>query len=203
MSTVRSSLFVIAVLALGACRSQKPPEPAPVPTPLATADTAAERARRDAADRAAREAAAARAKADSLAAAKANAASAAGMSDVRSIITATVYFDYDASEIREDARAVLEAKVPVLSANPAVRIRISGHADDRGSDEYNLALGQRRAAALKRWLGQRGIAAERIVLASYGEERPSCTAEDETCWVKNRRAEFDIVSAPATLVVPK
>jgi peptidoglycan-associated lipoprotein len=175
-----------------------------VPAPAAaTTDTAAERLKREAADRAARDAAMARARADSLAAAKANAASAAGAVDPRSVITATIFFDYDASDIRDDARPLLEAKVPVLAANPGVRLRISGHADDRGSDEYNLALGQRRAAALKRWLGQRGITEDRILLASYGEERPACTTVDETCWVKNRRAEFEIVAGPATLVVPK
>jgi peptidoglycan-associated lipoprotein len=202
-----SVLSLVALVVVSACRSQKPPAPVvptPVPNPgAAGGDTAAERLKREAADRAAREAAMVRAKADSAAAAKANAASAAGAVDPRTVITSTIFFDYDASDIRDDARPLLEAKVPVLAANPGVRIRISGHADDRGSDEYNLALGQRRAAALKRWLGQRGIGEDRILLASYGEERPACANEDETCWVKNRRAEFEIVAAPATLVVPR
>lgn len=202
MSMRRLPLFVVAALTVAACRTQKPPEPAPVPTPIAAPDTAAERMRREAAERAARDAALAKARADSIAAANAASATAAS-AELRAVLTATVYFDYDAAEIRDDARAVLEAKVPLLVANPSVRLRISGHTDDRGAEEYNLALGQKRAAALQRWLGQRGIAADRLVVVSYGEERPTCGSTDESCWVKNRRAEFEIVSAPASLVVPK
>jgi peptidoglycan-associated lipoprotein len=205
---LRSSLLAALTLA-AACKSAAPPAPAPVaaaPAPLAatasSADSAAERAKRDAAEKAARDAAAARAKADSAAAAKANAASAVGATDARKTILATVYFDYDASELRDDGRTLLEAKVPVLTANPSLRIRISGHADDRGSDEYNLALGQRRSAALKRFLTQRGIDEGRISIASFGEEKPVCTQEDEACFVKNRRAEFEITAGGETIVAP-
>jgi peptidoglycan-associated lipoprotein len=89
-----------------------------------------------------------------------------------------------------------------LTANPGIRLRISGHADSRGSDEYNLALGQRRASAAKRYLTDRGIDAGRIDVTSRGEESPTCTEESEGCWSQNRRGEFEIVAgdvaAPAS-----
>jgi peptidoglycan-associated lipoprotein len=210
----RQLILALSVVTVTACGAKNPPPPAPTPlagpttaapataAPAATPSATSAASTADA-DRRAREAAASRAAADSAAAARANAASAAASVDARTTLTATIYFDYDASEIRDDARALLESKVPVLAANPGVRIRISGHADDRGSDEYNLALGQRRAAALKRWLAQRGIAEDRMLLASFGEERPVCGDTDEGCFIKNRRAEFEIVSGPATLVPAK
>jgi peptidoglycan-associated lipoprotein len=109
-------------------------------------------------------------------------------------ITAPIYFDFDKSTIRSDAAATLDAKVPWLQANPGMRIRIEGNADERGSDEYNLALGQRRAASAKRYLVDHGIAADRFDLVSYGEERPVCTEHNETCWQQNRRDDFRIVT---------
>ncbi|MDX2184124.1 MAG: OmpA family protein [Gemmatimonadaceae bacterium] len=210
----RHILLVLATATVAACGAKNPPPPAPTPlagagaagaaaTPTTPAPATTAPVAPSDADRRAREAALSRAAADSAAAARANAASAAASVDARTTITATIYFDYDASEIRDDARSLLESKVPVLAANPGVRIRISGHADDRGSDEYNLALGQRRAAALKRWLAQRGISEDRMLLASFGEERPVCGDADEGCFIKNRRAEFEIVAGPATLVPAK
>jgi peptidoglycan-associated lipoprotein len=109
-------------------------------------------------------------------------------------ITGPIYFDFDKSTIRPDAAATLDAKVPWLQANPGMRIRIEGNADERGSDEYNLALGQRRAASAKRYLVERGIAADRFDLVSYGEERPVCTEHNEACWQQNRRDDFRIVT---------
>jgi peptidoglycan-associated lipoprotein len=118
-------------------------------------------------------------------------------------ITAPIYFDYDKSTIRPDAAATLDGKIPWLTANPGMRIRIEGNADERGSDEYNLALGQRRAASAKKYLVERGIAADRFDLVSYGEERPVCTDHNEDCWQKNRRDDFVIVTGgSATIVVP-
>jgi peptidoglycan-associated lipoprotein len=118
-------------------------------------------------------------------------------------ITAPIYFDFDKSDIRTDAAATMDRKIPWLQANPGMRIRIEGNADERGSDEYNLALGQRRAAAAKRYLVERGIDAGRFDLVSYGEERPVCTEHDETCWQRNRRDDFVIVTIGAdTIVVP-
>ena len=84
-----------------------------------------------------------------------------------------------------------------------MRIRIEGNADERGSDEYNLALGQRRAAAAKRYLVERGIDASRFDLVSYGEERPVCTDHNEDCWQRNRRDDFVIVTIGSdNIVVP-
>ena len=118
-------------------------------------------------------------------------------------ITGPIYFDFDKSNIRPDADATLQRKLPWLNANPGMRIRIEGNADERGSDEYNLALGQRRAASAKKWLVDHGIAADRFDLVSYGEERPVCTEHNETCWQQNRRDDFRIVTVGAdNIVVP-
>jgi peptidoglycan-associated lipoprotein len=113
-----------------------------------------------------------------------------------------VYFDYDQAEIRDDARATLEAKLPILTANAGLRLRIAGHTDSRGSDEYNLALGSRRAASVKAFLTERGIDASRLEIVSFGEERPTCTEEEESCWSRNRRAEFEITAGGDNLTVP-
>lgn len=116
-------------------------------------------------------------------------------------ITAPIYFDFDKDDIRPDAAATLDRKIPWLNANPGMRIRIEGNADERGSDEYNLALGQRRAAAAKRYLVERGIAADRFDLVSYGEERPVCTDHNEDCWQRNRRDDFVIVTIGSDAIV--
>ena len=101
-----------------------------------------------------------------------------------------------------DDRAILDAKVPILQANTGVTLRISGHTDERGSDEYNLALGQRRAAAVKAYLVQHGIAESRIETISYGEERPIAQGSDESAFSQNRRAEFEITAGGQTLRKP-
>jgi peptidoglycan-associated lipoprotein len=188
-------LVLVAVAALAACgRRQRPAEPA---TPVSTA----------ADDSAARE----RARLDSIAAAERAAADRANservdrdrrMSDARTALTAAIYFDYDRAEITDDSRARLDAKVPYLSANPGMRIRIAGHTDSRGSDEYNLALGQRRASAAKRYLTQQGIEGGRIDVVSFGEERPAAQGADEAAYSQNRRAEFEILTGGDNLTLP-
>jgi peptidoglycan-associated lipoprotein len=115
----------------------------------------------------------------------------------------TIYFDYDKDEIRADQQAALDAKVPILTLNSSLRIRIAGHTDNRGSDEYNLALGQRRAATTKRYLIARGIADSRIDVVSFGEERPAMQGDNEDAWAKNRRAEFEIISGGDMIKVPR
>jgi len=113
-----------------------------------------------------------------------------------------IHFDYDQSTIRAEDQAILDRKAAILAANPAVRVRISGHADERGSDEYNLALGNRRAAAAKRYLAGRGVTEARMDIVSYGEERPVAAGQNEGAWAQNRRAEFEITAGGADLRAP-
>ncbi|HEY1953750.1 MAG TPA: OmpA family protein [Gemmatimonadaceae bacterium] len=113
----------------------------------------------------------------------------------RAAITTPVYFQFDRSEITDEGLQQLDQKVDALQRNASVRVRIEGNADDAGSDEYNLALSQRRAAIAHRYLTDRGIDASRLQMVSYGEERPACTtSRDEECRAKNRRDEFVILS---------
>jgi peptidoglycan-associated lipoprotein len=118
---------------------------------------------------------------------------AANRARLRETLEQPVYFDYDKSELRGDARSALDAKLPALRANPSVRIRIEGHTDERGSDAYNMALGQQRAARARAYLVANGIDAERIDIVSFGEERPVCTGHEETCWTRNRRDQFVVI----------
>jgi peptidoglycan-associated lipoprotein len=101
-----------------------------------------------------------------------------------------VYFDFDKSFIRDDAKAVMKANAEWLKANPKVSIKIEGNCDDRGTKEYNQALGQRRAASAKKYLTDMGISASRISLISYGKEKQACSAQTEDCWQKNRRDDL-------------
>lgn len=112
----------------------------------------------------------------------------------RETMRVPVYFAFDASEIRPEAQQRLEEKLPIMQMNPNLRIRIEGHADPRGSDEYNLALGERRANAARRWLVDRGINASRIEVVSMGEERLACSETTEACYERNRRDEFVIIA---------
>jgi peptidoglycan-associated lipoprotein len=207
ISTRRIGVLTVAVLSLvtlDACHKKPEPAPAPVqaaPAPRPNADSA--RLAQEAAARRAAADADARRRADSIAAfnaARANESAAAAA--MRSALTATVHFDLDQSELRPEDRAILDAKVPILQANADVTIRIGGHTDERGSDEYNLALGQRRAAAAKAYLTQHGIAATRIETISYGEERPIAQGSDEAAWSQNRRAEFEITGGGQMLRKP-
>ena len=112
----------------------------------------------------------------------------------RSAIANVIYFDLDESALTDDSRSGLEAKAPILLRRTNMRIRITGHADERGSDEYNLALGLRRAAEAKRYLAALGIAEDRIEIVTLGEERPAVQGHTEEAWALNRRAEFEIIA---------
>jgi peptidoglycan-associated lipoprotein len=101
-----------------------------------------------------------------------------------------VFFDYDTSDIRPDAQATLQKDANWLNQHTDVKVVIGGYCDERGSDEYNLALGQRRAEAAKNALTTMGVAADRLSVISYGKEKPFCTQSDEQCWQLNRRAGF-------------
>ncbi len=106
-------------------------------------------------------------------------------------------------ELSGDGRSTLDAKLPILRANAGLRLRIAGNTDERGSDEYNLALGQRRAASVKRYLSDQGIDSGRMDIISYGEERPVVTESSEEGWRMNRRAEFEITAGGDALVAPR
>jgi len=101
-----------------------------------------------------------------------------------------IHFDFDKSFVRSDARAVMKANAEWLKANPKVKVKIEGNCDERGTIEYNQALGQRRAASAKKYLTDLGISAKRISLISYGKEKPVCNEQNEDCWQKNRRDDF-------------
>jgi peptidoglycan-associated lipoprotein len=104
------------------------------------------------------------------------------------------FFETNKSELRPDAREVLAADAPWLKGHPTVKILIEGHCDERNTEEYNLALGWRRANAVKAYLVSFGVAPDRIATISYGEERPFATCHDESCWSQNRRAHFVITA---------
>ena len=181
-------LLALAALTAAACGKKiKPMTPAPVST--AQADSI-ERARQQAVEdslRAVRERELERERERQRAEAE---LTAAREREAVAVITGTVYFEYDQSALSPEARATLDAKVPALQARPAFRIQITGHTDERGSSEYNLALGLRRAAELKAYLVANGIDAARIDISSMGEERPAAQGSSEAAWALNRRAEF-------------
>ena len=106
-----------------------------------------------------------------------------------------IHFDFDKSEIRPGDARVLDEKIPVLLANRSVRIRVVGNCDERGSDEYNLALGNRRAIAAKQYLAQRGIDPNRIETVSNGEKHPVDPGHTEEAWAKNRNDQFNTLSS--------
>ena len=103
-----------------------------------------------------------------------------------------IFFDYDMYDIRADSQATLSKDASYLASHPDVKVVIGGYCDERGSNEYNLALGQNRAESAKKGLVNAGVAASRIRVISYGKERPFCTESTESCWQKNRRAGFSV-----------
>lgn len=168
-------VMVSTSLVLGACK-KKQPTPAPAPTPAPVSETP---------ERTTTPAPAAR---DTMEEYRAKVAA------TRALLLETIYFDYDTDELRDEARASLDAKLAVLNANPGLRIRIAGHCDERGSDEYNIALGRRRSESAKRYLTDRGVDPSRVETSSFGRERPAVIGTSEDAWAKNRRDEFEITS---------
>jgi len=176
-----SLLLVLATAGLAAACGGKPapeqpaPEPTPAPAPApapAPVDDSAERDRLER-ERMAREAAE-----------RANA--------VKADLAAMINFEYDQASVRSTDQAVLDRKAAILGANPNVKIQISGHADERGSDEYNLALSKRRSAEAKKFLVSRGVDPSRLETVGYGEEQPLANGMDEAAWSMNRRDEFTV-----------
>ena len=105
-----------------------------------------------------------------------------------------VYFDFDRADLTEEARMRLAKNADWLKANPAYQVTIEGHCDERGTNDYNLALGQRRGAAAMDYIVSLGVAGGRLASQSWGEERPQCTESTEGCWARNRRAHFVITA---------
>lgn len=122
-------------------------------------------------------------------------AAAPNLSDLFSQNIKDAYFDFDKSELRQDSRDALTKDAEFLRSYPQARISIEGHCDERGSTEYNLGLGQRRAEAAKNFLISLGITADRMTTVSWGKERPFCTEHSEECWSQNRRAHLVLVQS--------
>jgi len=101
-----------------------------------------------------------------------------------------IYFDFDKYDLRTDARTTLDRKASFFNQNSSVRVQVEGHCDERGTNEYNMALGERRANAAKQYLTTAGISAGRLSTISYGEERPLDPGHTEAAWARNRRAHF-------------
>ena len=178
---------IAATLILTACGGGDPPPP-----PGPTGQTQAEIDARNDSIAAARAAEAARAAAERDAARREQERLSGERARARATIEAAVLFDYDESVITGAAERILRAKLPILRNSPALRLRLEGHADERGSTEYNLALGSRRAESVRDFLSGFGIPANRFTTTSFGEERPAVNRSDEAAWAQNRRVEFVI-----------
>jgi peptidoglycan-associated lipoprotein len=198
---MRPKLFAVPVAfacMAGACHQAPPPQVAVQPQ---VDSTALERARQDSIARAEEEARARAAaerraqqrRADSLAALQRKSAA------FNAELATMVHFDFDRAVIRPGDAGVLDEKIPILEANAQVRIRVVGNCDERGSDEYNLALGNRRAIAAKQYLTSHGIAASRIEIASYGKERPVDPGHTAEAWAKNRNDQFENLTTNVVL----
>jgi peptidoglycan-associated lipoprotein len=193
MMTLRQvAVLALAVTAMGACRRTPPPE---TPAPVTVDDSANERAREQA-------------RADSIAAARAQQeaeerARVAALASVREQLTDMVFFEYDSDQLTAEAEARLRSKAAIMRANSGVQLRVEGHADERGSTEYNLALAQRRAETVRNFLSGYGIQANRIGTLSYGKERPLVEGSGEAAWARNRRAEFVVTGGSITTVPPE
>lgn len=147
-----------------------------------------------AADKAAADAKAAadRAAAEEAARKAAEAEKAAAFKKAADAALVAIHFDYDKSEIKEKDRAILQGIADFMKAFPAAKVEIEGHCDERGTNEYNLALGNKRAAAALAYLKTLGVDEARFTTISYGKEKPLCTEAKEACWSQNRRGEFKL-----------
>ena len=177
---------IAATLILSACGGSPPPPPSP------SGPTQAEIDARNDSIAAARAAEEARTDAEREAARREQERMNRARDQARATLEAVVRFDYDESVITAAAEGLLRAKLPILRNSPTVRLRFEGHADERGSTEYNLALGSRRAESVRDFLSGFGISANRFTTTSFGEERPAVNRSEESAWAQNRRVEFVI-----------
>ena len=176
------AVMMLAISMAGACAKRRAPSQSPPSVPALDDGTLAPGASADARRR------------DSLAREEEIRRLRERRASARAILNAPVYFGFDQSDLTPDARRRLDEKLPILQANSDVSLLVEGHADERGSDEYNLALSHRRAAAAKRYLVFHGIATARVEIIGHGEERAVCEDPQESCWSRNRRAEFVITA---------
>ena len=173
MQNTKLALLIFTLMSVVACSStSEEAEPAPQAASESGIDATTRRAQEEAA------------------AAAARAAAAEERMRPAALATTLFYFDFDVSEIRPADRDVLAIHARDLAANPNKRIRLEGHADERGTREYNLALGERRAESIQNYLIVNGAARRQIETVSYGEERPAERGQNETAWQANRRVEF-------------
>jgi len=196
------ALSLITLGAASCAKKEVKVETPVVDTSAADAEKARQKAEAEAKARAEAEAkakadAAAKAKAEADAAAKAKADAEAAaqkllQDQVNAVESEKIYFDYDKADLKPEAQSTLEQKAKFLQANPAYALSIEGNCDERGTNEYNLALGERRADAAKKFLNSLGIPADKITTISYGEEKPVDPGHDESAWVQNRRDEFKL-----------
>jgi peptidoglycan-associated lipoprotein len=123
----------------------------------------------------------------------------AGLQDAETLKADTVYFDYDKSAIRASERAKVASVADYLKAHPEKTLIVEGHCDERGTDEYNRALGERRALSVREALISQGVSSDRITTTSWGKDRPAEIGHDEAAWSKNRRGAFVLVSPSGSL----
>lgn len=180
-------LLVALSLVLGGCRKRRP-----VAGPIDGSDTAAMDERNRARADSIRMAEEARQAAERERMERERRDREQALAPARETLLDIVFFEYDSDEITGEAEEKLRAKAEILRANPGLRLRIEGHADQRGSTEYNLALGQRRAESVRAWLSAYGIDESRLNTLSYGKERLLDDGSDEASFARNRRAEFVI-----------
>lgn len=186
--------FITASLLFTSCQKPVEVDPGPTAEEIAAQKQAEEDAARKAAEA---KAAAEKAAAEAAALERKRAEEARLAREAREAMAAMesqkIYFDYDSSELKPDAQEVLTIKAAWLKANRSSKLKIEGHCDDRGSTEYNLALGSRRAEAAAKFLNALGISSDRITTVSYGEEKPAVDGKDESAWSQNRRDEFVLI----------
>ena len=194
---------VAVILVVGGCCVIDPPSPmlSAALLPLPGPDVDSLQAHQDSVRQAEE---AARAEAARLAAERtAEAERQRAIAAARATLEEMVFFDYDMVEIRDDAAPVLREKVNILRASPQVRLRIEGYCDERGSTAYNLALGNRRAEAIRQFLTGFGLSESRFEIVSVGEGRPLVQGSNEDAWARNRRVEFVITAGANAINLPE
>lgn len=192
-----AAVLALAVIPVAGCVKKTP---AAVPSPEPQQQQPARPVDTSAADRARQDSIIAAELASRQAAEREERARAARAQEV---LTTVVYFELDSDQLSAETQERLRTKATIMRANPSVQLRVEGHADERGSTEYNIALGQRRAESVRAFMTGYGITDSRLSTISYGKERPAMEGSNETAWSRNRRAEFALTSGEITAVPPE